>query len=129
MPVPGVPKGSIVLVHFPFTDLSSTKLRPALVLYEGYLDVTIAPMTTRRPDPPLSSDLVIRKAATSFKATGLKKESWLLIDKIATLEKMFIEGILGRADDDLKRAVNAKVAECLMFNDIPPQGGADSTWT
>jgi len=100
-----------------------------LVLYEGYLDVTIAPMTTRRPDPPLSSDLVIRKAATSFKATGLKKESWLLIDKIATLEKMFIEGILGRADDDLKRAVNAKVAECLMFNDIPPQGGADSTRT
>jgi len=52
-----------------------------------------------------------------------------LIDKIATLEKMFIEGILGRADDDLKRAVNAKVAECLMFNDIPPQGGADSTRT
>ena len=52
-----------------------------------------------------------------------------MIDKIATLEKMFIEGILGRADDDLKRAVNAKVAECLMFNDIPPQGGEDSTRT
>jgi hypothetical protein len=32
---------------------------------------------------------------------------------------MFIEGILGNADDDLKREVNAKLAGCLMFNDIP----------
>jgi mRNA interferase MazF len=119
MPVPSAPKGCIVLVHFPFTDLSSTKLRPALVLHEGHLDVTIAPMTTQRPDPPLSSDLLIRKGTSSFRATGLKEESWLLIDKIATLEKMFIEGILGKADDDLKREVNAKVAGCLMFNDTP----------
>lgn len=118
MPVPRVPKGSIVLVHFPFTDLSSTKLRPALVLYEGHLDVTIAPMTTQRPDPPLPSDLLIRKGTTSFRTAGLKEESWLLIDKIATLEKMFVEGILGRADDELKREVNAKINECLMFNDV-----------
>ncbi len=41
-----VPKGRTILIHFPFTDLSSTKLRPALVIYEGHLDVTIAPMTT-----------------------------------------------------------------------------------
>ncbi len=33
---------------------------------------------------------------------------------------MFIEGILGKADDDLKREVNAKIAECLMFNDASP---------
>ena len=119
MPVPRVPKGSVVLVHFPFTDLSSTKLRPALVLYEGYLDVTIAPMTSQRPDPPLPLDLFIRKGTPSFETTGLKVESWLLIDKIATLEKTFIEGILGKADDDLKREVNAKIAECLIFSGIP----------
>ena len=118
MPVPRMPKGSIVLVHFPFTDLSSTKLRPALVLHEGHLDVTIASMTTQRPDQPLPSDLLIRKGTLSFKSTGLKVESWLLIDKIATLEKIFVEGILGRADNDLKREVNARVAECLMFNDV-----------
>lgn len=116
--MPRVPKGSIVLVHFPFTDLSSTKLGPALVLYEGHLDVTIAPMTTQRPNPPLPSDLLICKGTPSFETTGLKEESWLLIDKIATLEKIFIEGILGIADDGLKREVNAKIAECLMFNDV-----------
>lgn len=116
MPVPRVPKGSVVLIHFPFTDLSSTKLRPALVLYEGDLDVTIVSMSSQRPFPPLPSDLLIRKGTPSFKTAGLKLESWLLIDKIATLEKTFIEGILGEADNDLKREVNAKIAQCLMFS-------------
>lgn len=119
MSAPNVPKGSTILIYVPFTDLSSSKLRPALVLYEGHLDVTIAPMTTQRPDPPLLSDLLIQKGTPSFKNAGLKFESWLLIDKITTLEKKFIQGILGEADDDLQREVNAKIAECLMFTRFP----------
>jgi len=38
---PKISKGSIVLIWFPFTDFSDKKLRPALVLFEGYLDVTV----------------------------------------------------------------------------------------
>jgi hypothetical protein len=46
------------------------------------------------------------------------KGSIILLDKIATLEKTFITGILGEADADLKRQVNAKIVKCLMFNDV-----------
>lgn len=35
-------KGELIFVPFPFTDLSGIKTRPALVLYKGQRDVTVA---------------------------------------------------------------------------------------
>jgi mRNA interferase MazF len=40
-------KGDIVLVPFPFTDLSGSKIRPALVLVGQELDVTVAFITSK----------------------------------------------------------------------------------
>ena len=39
-------KGEIILITFPFTDLSGTKLRPAVVLVESLLDLTVCFITT-----------------------------------------------------------------------------------
>jgi mRNA interferase MazF len=40
-------KGDIILVPFPFTDLTGSKLRPAAVLIDGENDITVAFMTTQ----------------------------------------------------------------------------------
>jgi len=42
-------KGKIVLIPFPFTNLTTTKLRPALVLLESEKDVVVAFISSRLP--------------------------------------------------------------------------------
>jgi len=42
-------KGKIVLVPFPFTDLTAAKLRPALVIHESERDVIIAFISSKVP--------------------------------------------------------------------------------
>jgi mRNA interferase MazF len=114
MEPPEIPKGSIVLAWFPYTDFSYEKLRPALIIYEGYLGVTVAYISGQIPAKLLPTDLLIPPGTSA----GLKELSVLSIDKIVMLVKEKVEGMLGEADDDLKREVNEKIAKCLMFHDV-----------
>ena len=83
-------KGDVVLVPFPFTDLTGSKFRPALVLFPSLKDVTVAFITTQIK---LCKETDIKLKPSS--KNGLKKISVLLLDKIATLEKSSVVGKLG----------------------------------
>jgi mRNA interferase MazF len=84
-------KGDIVLITFPFTDLSGSKLRPAVVLADTNLDLTVCFITTQIgwQEP---TDVVL--SANSI--NGLKKQSLIRTGKIATLDKSLVKGLLGR---------------------------------
>jgi mRNA interferase MazF len=74
-------KGEIILITFPFTDLSGSKLRPALVLAADKEDITVAFITTNLQQVN-NTDMLLRKSSIN----GLKKDSLVKMNKIATLD-------------------------------------------
>jgi mRNA interferase MazF len=106
-------KGKIVLVPFPFTDLTVAKLRPALVLYEGDKDVIIAFISSKTPSEPSTTDVLITKNHSAFKNSGLKVDSVIKLNKIATVLKDLIVGEIGELNEELRKEVNQKLKKIL----------------
>jgi len=84
-------KGDIILVPFPNSDLTQGKLRPALVLYEDAMEneTTIAYISSRTPIIPSPCNILVTRGTHSFDEFGLKINSIINMNKIATIKKSF----------------------------------------
>ena len=102
-------RGKIVLIPFPFTDLTSAKLRPVLVLYEGERDVVAAFISSRLPEKDSPESVLISDEHREFQLTGLKVSSVVRLDKVATVLKDLVVGEIGEVGDRLKREINGKL--------------------
>lgn len=102
-------KGKIVLVPFPFANLTAAKLRPALVIYEGEKDAIIVFISSQISSKLSNVDVLITKERSDFKKTGLKMDSVIKLDKIATVLKDLIVGELGELDKEMRQEVNQKL--------------------
>lgn len=101
-------KGDIVLITFPFTDLSGSKLRPAVVLADTGLDLTVCFITTQvqwqePTDILLIPDLI----------NGLRRTSLIRTSKIATLDKTLAKGLLGMLAESELTELNGRLK--LLF--------------
>ena len=86
-------RGEVVLVPFPFTDLSSAKQRPALLVSSDTFnaereDVLVAAITSQVPLVVAADEFVI--PAGELAACGLPKPSILRLSKLVTLHKRLI---------------------------------------
>ena len=94
--------GEIWLVRFPFSDLTATKLRPALILSVHREEVIIVGIFSKIPAGSLQNSWVlIRDSDAQFAQTGLKKTSLIRADKIATVSKTVFQRKLGNLSPDL----------------------------
>ncbi len=89
--------GDIVLVKFPFSDLNSSKKRPALVLNQSRITdkvnlVTIAMITSKIEGIKISGDFKI----LHWKESGLLHPSLVRLSKLTTLEGDLVEKIMGK---------------------------------
>lgn len=93
-------KGTIVLVPFPFTDLSGSKVRPAVIVSDGKIGADVVLLFITSQSKLKRQHLV---SVTPDKENGIKTKSKIVCSKIATLEAKIILGELGvLAAPDLK---------------------------
>lgn len=90
-------QADVVLIKFPFSDLESSKKRPALILAVSDLTskvklITIAMITSKIEGLKLPGDFPIR----NWEQAHLLHPSLVRLSKIATVEVDLVERVLGR---------------------------------
>jgi mRNA interferase MazF len=104
-------KGDILLIPFPFTDLKGNKNRPALVLINSDLDVTLAFISTQLKWKE-ETDILLKPN----KNNGLKKDFVLRLGKIATIDKNLVLGRIGRMDANVLKQVNLNLIKLFKLD-------------
>jgi mRNA interferase MazF len=104
-------KGDIILVPFPFTDLSGSKLRPALVLVEEGDDVTAAFISTILKERFKSDYFVMMNEKNC-----LRKDSLIKLNKLATLSIDLIKGKIGELSIDDLKEIDKKLLDLFKLN-------------
>jgi len=102
----GLVAGDVVVVPFPFTDLTSQKVRPALVLaalVRG--DVLLCQITSK----PISHKYFIHVDQADFFDGGLPRQSYFLPQKIVTASSGIVRRRAGKITErklsDIRHAV------------------------
>lgn len=89
-------RGALLLIPFPFTDLSNSKRRPVLALTrpDGYGDFLAMPVTSR-PQTELGLEL----AESDLVQGSLPARSWIRTDRIVTLNVSLVVKSFGRVSE------------------------------
>jgi mRNA interferase MazF len=103
-------KGDIILIPFPFTDLTGVKNRPALILAETDSDITVSFITTQIK---WEDEFDLRIEPT--KENGLKKTSLIRLSKLSTIDKDLVIGRLGRLTDQEIVSLNKYLIKLLRL--------------
>lgn len=90
-------KGDIVLVNFPFTDLSQTKLRPAILLSanEPLNEFTLCFVSSQNINKLTPEEFAIHQTDPEFPLTGLKTASKIRVSRLITLQQQLLVRRLG----------------------------------
>jgi mRNA interferase MazF len=102
--------GDVVVVPFPFSDLSSAKRRPALVLAELEGDDRIVCQITSRP---VGDQDAMPLGETDFEAGGLRQASNVRPNRLFTADSRLILYAVGRVRADVHSRIVDRVVDIL----------------
>jgi len=111
-------KYKVVLVPFPFDDLSSNKVRPALCLTEPlgkYRHIVLAFITSKIPSELQETDLLIMSDSDDFESSGLRVSSTLRLHRMMTASTTLIRRELGELSEAQQEAVKDKLKKLFSL--------------
>ena len=115
--------GLVVLVRFPFSDLSQTKLRPAVVLADEGRDDWILCQVTSKPYADIAAVVL---ETTDFERGSLQVTSYARPGKLFTASGDLVEGVAGILQPESVREVIAAVVTILSGPTVTERNLLDS---
>ena len=104
-------KGDVVVVPFPFSDLSNAKRRPSLVLSSmAASDLILCQITSKAP----SDDFAVQISIEDARECGLERVSFIRPNKVFTASANLILYKLGRVAPSLLDAALVKLISILQ---------------
>ncbi len=102
--------GSVVLVRFPFSDLSQSKLRPAVVLANcGHDDWLLCQITSK----PYSDVRAIQISDADFQTGSLRIVSYARPTKLFTAHQSLIASQIGALREQSLTQIEAAIIQLL----------------
>ena len=105
-------KGTVILVPFPFTDLSGNKVRPAVIVSDGKIGSDVIVLFVTSQSKLKSKHSVAIKANEK---SGIKTNSKVICSKIATLEAKIILGELGQVNKVDQKKIDIELKRVLSL--------------
>jgi mRNA interferase MazF len=102
-------RGDLLLVPFPFTDLSAAKRRPVLALTaaDGYGDFIALPVTSRP-----QSEHALPITGADLASGSLPVAGWIRTNRVVTLNNRLVVKTLGHAPEHI---TNAAIAQLFAY--------------
>jgi mRNA interferase MazF len=115
-----VHRGDVVLVDYPYSDRTGSKVRPCLVVQndrnnqrlDDTIVVTISSRVQRVSEP---SQLLIDVSTPSGKQSGLLFTSAVLCENVLTVDCRFVIRKIGTLPPDAMRQVNGCLKEAMAI--------------
>jgi mRNA interferase MazF len=108
----------VVLVPFPFDDLSGSKVRPAVCLTDAvgsYRQVVLAFITSSLPETLEPTDVLIDPGTIGFSNSGLRVRSALRLHRMVTVSVSIIKRQLGSLSPNLQGEVQLRLRTLFIL--------------
>lgn len=103
-------KGDVIVLEFPFSDLVHVKRRPSLIIkVPRGEDVIVCQITAGSWE----KDVEISLKNNEFAKGGLKRDSYVRIDKIATIKRTRIKYKIGSLNPEKFSEIISKIISFL----------------